>query len=61
MHSCSQSLFSYDVNMYSLTYLITHSLLEKLTDFQLVKKLPTFYGTRRYITAFISARHLFLS
>ena len=31
-------------------------LLEKLTGFQLVKKFPTFYGTRRFITAFTSAR-----
>ena len=32
--------------------------LEKLTDFQQVKKFPTIYGTRRFITAFSSARHL---
>ena len=35
------------------TYLITQwsrGLLEKLTDSQLVKKFPTFYGTRRFIT-----------
>jgi len=36
-------------------------LLEKLTSFQLLKKFPTFYGTRKFITAFTSARHLFLS
>ena len=36
-------------------------LLEKLTGSQLVKKSPTFYGTRRFITAFTSARHLSLS
>jgi len=35
-------------------------LLEKLTGFQLVKKFPAFYGTRRFITAFTSARHLSL-
>ena len=34
--------------------------LEKLTGFQLVKKLPTFHGTRRLIYAFTSARHLSL-
>ena len=33
-------------------------LLEKLTGSQLVKKFPTFYGTRRIITTFTSARHL---
>jgi len=36
-------------------------LLEKLTGSQLVKKFPAFFGTRRFITAFISARHLSLS
>jgi hypothetical protein len=36
-------------------------LLEKLTGLQLVKKLPAFYGTRRFITAFTSAHHLSLS
>jgi hypothetical protein len=35
--------------------------LEKLTVPQLVKKLPAFYGTRRFITAFTTARHLSLS
>jgi hypothetical protein len=36
-------------------------LLEKLTGFQPVNKFPVFYGTRRFITAFTSARHLSLS
>ena len=36
-------------------------LLEELTGFQPVKKFPTFYGTRRLITAVTSARHLSLS
>jgi len=47
-----------------LSYLLvlTYSLLlEKLTGSQLVKKFPIFYGTRRFITAFTTARHLFLS
>jgi len=35
-------------------------LLEKLTGSQLVKKFPTFYETRRFITAFTSSRHLSL-
>ena len=46
---------------YLLTYLITpwsRVHLEKLTGSQLVKKFPAFYGTRRFITAFTSARHL---
>ena len=44
-------------------YLLTpwsRVLLEKLTGLQLVK-FPEFYGTRRFITAFTSARHLSLS
>jgi len=36
-------------------------LLEKLTGFKLVKEFPAFYGTRRFITAFTSARHVSLS
>ena len=46
---------------YLFTYLLTYSLtpyskvlLEKLIGFQLVKKFPAFYGTRRFITAFTS-------
>jgi len=45
------------------TYLLTPQgrvLLEKLIGFQLVKQFTTFYGTRRFITAFTSARHLSL-
>jgi len=48
----------------SITYLLTpwsRVLLEKLTGFQLVNKFPAFYGTRRFITASTSARHLSLS
>jgi hypothetical protein len=30
---------------------------EKLTDPQLVKKFPAFYGTRRFTAAFTTARH----
>ena len=49
---------------YLLTYLLTpwcRVLLEKLTGLQLVKKFPAFHGTRRFITAVISVRHLSLS
>ena len=48
----------------TLTYLLTpcsRVLLEKLTNFQPVKALNEFYGTRRFITAFTSARQLSLS
>ena len=53
---------------YLLTYLLTNLLtpwcrvlLEKLTDSKQVKKFPAFHGTRRFITAFTSVRHLSLS
>jgi len=42
----------------SLTYLL---LLKKLTGSQLFKKFPALYGTRRFITEFASACHLFHS
>jgi hypothetical protein len=35
-------------------------LLEKLTGFQLVKKFHACYGTRKFVTAVTSARHLSL-
>ena len=43
---------------YLLTYLLTPRnsvLLKKPTRFQLVKKFPAFYGTRRFINAFTSS------
>ena len=46
------------------TYLLTpwlRVLLKKLTVSQLVKKFPAFHGTRRFITALTSVRHLSLS
>ena len=36
-------------------------LREKLTGLQLVKKFPAFHGTRKFITALTSIRHLSLS
>ena len=47
-----------------LTYLLTpwcRILLEKLTGLQLVKKFPAFHGSRWFITALTSVRHLSLS
>ena len=44
-------LFTEPTYTYLLTYLLTawsEVLLEKLTGFQLVKKFPAFYGTRRF-------------
>jgi len=49
---------------YLLTYFLTswcRVLLEKLTGLQLVKKFPAFHGTRNFITALTSVRHLSLS
>ena len=49
---------------YLLTYLLTpwcRVLLAKLTGLQLVKKFPAFHGTRMFITALTSVRHLSLS
>ena len=65
-------LWTYWKNPARLTYLLTYlhtylltpwsrDLLENLTGFQLVNKFPAFYGTRRFITALTSARHLSLS
>jgi len=57
-------LLTYLLNTYFLSYLLTpwnRVLLEKLTGSQLVKKFLAFYGTRKFITAFTSARHLSLS
>ena len=46
-----------------ITYLLTPwcRVLEKLTGLQLVKKFPTFHGTRRFITGLTSVRHLSVS
>ena len=52
------------VHTYVRSWLLTQwsrVLLEKLTGFQPVKKFPTYYGARRFITAFRSARHQSLS
>ena len=51
-------------DFFLLTYLLTPwciVLLEKVTGLQLVKKFPAFHGTRRFITALKSVRHLSLS
>ena len=49
--------------IYNFTYLLhgCRDLLEKLTGWQLLKKFPAFHGTRRFITALTSIRHLSLS
>ena len=62
------SAFLCTLLLLSALHLSTHTLtphstvlLEQLTGSQLVKKFPTFHRTRRFITAFTSARHLSLS
>jgi hypothetical protein len=57
-------LFIITVTYPAKNYLLTpwsRVLLEKLTGSQLLKKYPAFYGSRRFITEFASARHLSLS
>ena len=61
-----QSAWVYVTVTYLLTYLLylltpCRVLLEKLTGLQLVKKFPAFHGTRKFITAFTSVRHLIRS
>jgi len=62
----------WEANFYIHTHTHTHThthlltpwcrvLLEKLTRLQLVKNFPAFHGTRRFITALTSVRHLSLS
>ena len=68
MQSKSNAKQSYELETFIITYLLTYLLtpwcrvlLEKLTGLQLVKKFPAFHGTRRFITALTSVRHLSLS
>jgi hypothetical protein len=70
LHACSwrpftaKSWVQLHTSLRGATYLLTSRsrvLIEKLTGLQLVKKFPAFYGTRRFITAFTSARYLSLS
>jgi hypothetical protein len=55
-------------SFHSFTYLLTYLLTpwstvvpEKPTSLQLVNKIPAFYGTQMFITAFTNARYLSLS
>ena len=48
-------------DMYTFTYLLLGAVLfDKLTVSQIVKKFPAFYGTRRFINALTTARHMSL-
>ena len=67
-YTCKVMTANGEKRAYSTLYSLTHSLipwcrvlLEQLTGLQLVKKFPAFHGTRRFITALTSVRHLSLS
>ena len=60
---CFEIIFFVHLNP-TYPYLLTpwcRVLLEKLTGLQLVKNFPAFHGTRRFITALTSIRHVSLS
>ena len=62
--SCVYLYLRYRVSSYPVAYLLPpwcRVLLQKLTGLQLVKKFPAFHGTRSFITALTSLRHLSLS
>jgi len=60
--ACSQMNSHYTPSNWLTDWLHgAESFLEKLTSSQLVKKFPAFYGTQRFITAFIRAHHLSVS
>ena len=62
-HNRCQALYVL-LTVHLVTTLLTpwrRVLFEKLTGLQLVKKFPAFHGTRRFITALTSVRHLSLS
>ena len=63
LQSISSPLLTLRCAIYAKAILtpLSRVLLEKLTGSQLVKKFPAFYGTRRFVTTFTSARHLSLS
>jgi hypothetical protein len=52
---------SWHQEVYYLTYSWSSALLEKLPIVQPLKNFPTFYGTRRFITALTRALHWSLS
>ena len=64
---CDVSIITEDFTFicgYTYSYLLTpwgKVLLEKLTGFAASQEIPRIFGTRRFITVLISARHLSLS
>jgi hypothetical protein len=61
LHSAWWWLYIAETCSWFITYLLHGAECEKVTDSQLINKFPAFYGTRRFISAFTSARHLSLS
>jgi hypothetical protein len=66
LKSALETLFNNNNNNNAIIFNITNYfcsrvVLEKPTGSQLVKEFPAFYGTRKFITAFTSARQLSLS
>jgi len=61
--STIQSWLNLPLTLQALTYLLTYLLTPwcRVLPEQLVKKFPAFHGTRRFITALTSVRHLSLS
>ena len=63
-HPCKISNLVFHHPLFYIEYYLPapwSRVLQKLTGSQLVKKFHAFYGTRRFITAFTSARKLSLS
>ena len=56
-----RKIYSCNANIHVLLTPWCKALLEKLTRLQVVKKFPAFHGTRKFITALTSVRHLSLS
>ena len=54
-------LYMYNAVLYIYLFTPWSRVLEKLIGSELVKKFLAFYGTRRFITTFTSARHLSVS
>ena len=61
IHGLNLLLFCVSYNPYLLDSTMEQSVLEKLAGSQLAKKFPAFFGTRMFISAITSARHLSLS
>jgi hypothetical protein len=61
LHNVTTIFVTSAMIIYSLTYSMEQSPSWESYSFAARQEFPPFYGTRRFITAFTSARHLFLS